>query len=203
MAFYKLLLLASVITLAWAASKRPQYFDAIVVDAEGRSDDSSEEPTPTVQLSDCLLPMSRGPCRAYFPAYYYNPTSDKCDKFTYSGCGGNNNRFSSLKLCEQSCKDARKLLNVEDQCADRKPVCSKGCFLVNDFKDCPRCECSAKVRQAMCSQPPVRGHCRALLPRWRYDVETKTCTEFKFGGCDGNGNNFISEQECLNACEGV
>jgi hypothetical protein len=37
-------------------------------------------------------------------------------------------------------------------------------------------------RQERCRLPMKRGLCRALLPRWRYDPITKTCSEFKFGG---------------------
>ncbi|XP_037041475.1 kunitz-type serine protease inhibitor kunitoxin-Phi1 [Bradysia coprophila] len=54
-----------------------------------------------------------------------------------------------------------------------------------------------------CLLPIRKGVCRALIPRWSYDLETKKCVEFKFGGCDGNGNNFGTEKQCMDACEGV
>lgn len=54
-----------------------------------------------------------------------------------------------------------------------------------------------------CLLPIRKGVCRALIPRWSYDTEAKKCTEFKFGGCDGNGNNFGTEKQCMDACEGV
>lgn len=54
-----------------------------------------------------------------------------------------------------------------------------------------------------CLLPIRKGVCRALIPRWSYDPKTKKCTEFKFGGCDGNGNNFGTEKQCMDACEGV
>lgn len=37
-----------------------------------------------------------------------------------------------------------------------------------------------------CSLPIRKGVCRALIPRWSYDPHAKDCSEFKFGGCDGN-----------------
>ncbi|KAH0820048.1 hypothetical protein GEV33_002741 [Tenebrio molitor] len=55
----------------------------------------------------------------------------------------------------------------------------------------------------MCKLPEARGHCRALLPRWRYDPATGKCHEFKFGGCDGNGNNFMTQKACMSVCAGV
>lgn len=38
-----------------------------------------------------------------------------------------------------------------------------------------------------CILPIRKGVCRALIPRWSYDPSKRECTEFKFGGCDGNG----------------
>lgn len=51
-----------------------------------------------------------------------------------------------------------------------------------------------------CMLPVRKGVCRALIPRWNYDPATKTCKEFKFGGCDGNGNNFSTRKQCLEMC---
>ncbi|EDW31354.1 GL11009 [Drosophila persimilis] len=31
----------------------------------------------------------------------------------------------------------------------------------------------------------------------------KKCVEFKFGGCDGNENNFSSYKDCMSTCEGM
>ncbi|XP_058821709.1 putative Kunitz-type serine protease inhibitor [Topomyia yanbarensis] len=54
-----------------------------------------------------------------------------------------------------------------------------------------------------CKLPVRKGVCRALLPRWRYDPESKTCHEFTFGGCDGNANNFLTYEKCMDTCKGV
>jgi hypothetical protein len=52
----------------------------------------------------------------------------------------------------------------------------------------------------VCALQPETGPCRAAIPRWAYDVATKTCKAFVYGGCDGNENNFQSEQDCEDAC---
>lgn len=49
----------------------------------------------------------------------------------------------------------------------------------------------------------VKGMCRALISRWSYDPSTKSCKEFKFGGCDGNLNNFATKKQCMDVCKGV
>lgn len=54
-----------------------------------------------------------------------------------------------------------------------------------------------------CSLPIRRGVCRALIPRWSYDPTTKDCKEFKFGGCDGNSNNFGNYKQCMEVCRGI
>uniref|UniRef100_M3XL62 BPTI/Kunitz inhibitor domain-containing protein n=1 Tax=Latimeria chalumnae TaxID=7897 RepID=M3XL62_LATCH len=51
-----------------------------------------------------------------------------------------------------------------------------------------------------CAAPPVVGPCRAAFIRWNYNMMTKTCIRFTFGGCRGNKNNFMSEKDCYAAC---
>lgn len=42
-------------------------------------------------------------CFAYFPRYFHNSTSKRCEVFIYGGCGGNENRFDTKEECEQFC----------------------------------------------------------------------------------------------------
>ncbi|XP_017879422.1 hemolymph trypsin inhibitor B-like [Ceratina calcarata] len=51
----------------------------------------------------CLLPLERGPCRAFIPKYGYNPETNKCELFEYGGCQGNENNFQTLDSCKQVC----------------------------------------------------------------------------------------------------
>lgn len=55
----------------------------------------------------------------------------------------------------------------------------------------------------LCKMPMRKGVCRALIPRWSYDSKTKECREFKFGGCDGNENNFRTKKLCMKTCKGL
>ncbi|XP_055614533.1 kunitz-type serine protease inhibitor Hg1-like [Uranotaenia lowii] len=66
-----------------------------------------------------------------------------------------------------------------------------------------RVDSGAKNNSEKCKLPPRRGLCRALLPRWRYDMDSKSCHEFTFGGCDGNANNFMTYEKCMDTCRGV
>ena len=41
----------------------------------------------------CELPPEVGPCKGYFPAWYFNILSGSCEQFIYGGCIGNENNF--------------------------------------------------------------------------------------------------------------
>ncbi|KAK3585503.1 hypothetical protein CHS0354_003355 [Potamilus streckersoni] len=51
-----------------------------------------------------------------------------------------------------------------------------------------------------CLLPPDTGLCKALLPYWFYNTTSKTCEQFKYGGCEGNRNRFASNNQCLKVC---
>ena len=52
----------------------------------------------------CLQPVEAGPCRGYFPRWFYNTTSERCEQFIYGGCKGNVNRFETRENCESACE---------------------------------------------------------------------------------------------------
>jgi hypothetical protein len=53
-----------------------------------------------------------------------------------------------------------------------------------------------------CSLPAETGRCRAAIPRFYHDSASGTCKQFTYGGCDGNANNFETQQACERACGG-
>ncbi|KAL3864682.1 hypothetical protein ACJMK2_006343 [Sinanodonta woodiana] len=52
----------------------------------------------------CHLPKEVGNCYSKKKRYYFNVNSKRCRYFYYTGCGGNENNFSSLKSCQQQCE---------------------------------------------------------------------------------------------------
>lgn len=54
-----------------------------------------------------------------------------------------------------------------------------------------------------CLVPKKVGPCRGSFTRWHYNAASEECEEFTFGGCMANRNNYLTEQECTDACKNV
>nr|XP_048688853.1 kunitz-type protease inhibitor 2 isoform X3 [Caretta caretta] len=139
----------------------------------------------------CLLPKVVGKCRAAFPRWWYNATSRACQPFTYGGCGANLNNF----LVEDDCR-VRCAAAGEESRGRVQPANNTFTYEGESFNAAPSpCLCPER-----CLAKAATGLCRASFPRWWFDVESKTCRQFTYGGCGGNPNNYLSEAECLARC---
>ncbi|XP_022833039.1 kunitz-type serine protease inhibitor A-like [Spodoptera litura] len=57
-----------------------------------------------------------------------------------------------------------------------------------------------RAKRKVCLLRPDTGPCRADILSWYYDAKKRKCYRFFWGGCQGNGNNFVSEEECKETC---
>ncbi|CAG9563739.1 unnamed protein product [Danaus chrysippus] len=51
----------------------------------------------------CYLLPVEGNCNRSQYRWGFNPTINACDRFLYSGCGGNENNFMNRRDCDQAC----------------------------------------------------------------------------------------------------
>nr|XP_060643601.1 tissue factor pathway inhibitor-like [Anolis sagrei ordinatus] len=124
----------------------------------------------------CKLRRKIGWCRNKLPRYYYDFKNKRCRPFMYSGCAGNDNNFVTHRQCAQQCEP----------------------FGNPDFSKYP--EWNPETRPDTCHLPVDVGLCTASFPRFYYDAKTKSCKPFNFGGCNGNGNNFGTIEDCMRKC---
>ncbi|XP_042901645.1 papilin isoform X2 [Parasteatoda tepidariorum] len=175
----------------------------------------------------CSLPQAIGNCYHFRERWYYNSFEKKCQRFYYSGCGGNENNFASYLECEKQCH-----VSVDDKfseefnldvCSfepdggpcngkkiqwfyDKDGVCKQyyygGCKgngnRFNTKKDCEQ-KCTAS--QDICKLPKIRGACSGSFSQWYYDKDVKACQEFSYSGCQGNANRFNDKETCEVQCK--
>jgi len=60
----------------------------------------------------CFLSKVAGPCDKKVSNFYYDPNHKDCKPFLYSGCGGNDNRFTSVADCMERCSASTKSSNL-------------------------------------------------------------------------------------------
>ena len=147
--------------------------------------------------------------------YYYDKLNGQCKIFTYNGRGGNLNNFPSMSACNQRCVCSR---NVSAGACDSKMpryfynqatgLCQlfsySGCSgNVNNFATKAECAFVCTVPSEMkprCLRRPEFGSCSNYTLRYYYDAHCGCCRQFNYTGCEGNLNNFETEQICLNRC---
>ncbi|KAB7500858.1 Boophilin-G2 [Armadillidium nasatum] len=146
------------------------------------------------QTNICLLPTETGPCKANIGRFGFNPRVNRCEIFTYGGCGGNENNFLTFDACFARCG------------GDPELRCIEGSKFQMDCNNCT-CEEGAAVCTLIlcpevdkCCQPIERGPCPDYIIKYGFDIENGKCVEFIYGGCYGNANNFETIEECISEC---
>nr|6BX8_B Chain B, Tissue factor pathway inhibitor [Homo sapiens]6BX8_D Chain D, Tissue factor pathway inhibitor [Homo sapiens]6BX8_F Chain F, Tissue factor pathway inhibitor [Homo sapiens]6BX8_H Chain H, Tissue factor pathway inhibitor [Homo sapiens] len=65
-----------------------------------------------------------------------------------------------------------------------------------DYKD----DDDKEFMHSFCAFKADDGPCRACMKRFFFNIFTRQCEEFCYGGCEGNQNRFESLEECKKMC---
>ncbi|KAG8524418.1 Kunitz-type protease inhibitor 2 [Galemys pyrenaicus] len=157
----------------------------------------------------CLVSKKVGRCRASIPRWWYNVTEGACQPFVYGGCDSNGNNYMTKEECLESCvgvtaKPGDELApSGSGADADASvPGASSRCVCVL----APRRQSSGDLfgdifnYEESCTPKADTGPCRAAFRRWYFDAEKNACDTFIYGGCRGNKNNHLSEDDCMRHC---
>uniref|UniRef100_A0A8C0HNQ4 Tissue factor pathway inhibitor 2 n=1 Tax=Buteo japonicus TaxID=224669 RepID=A0A8C0HNQ4_9AVES len=139
----------------------------------------------------CRMEADGGPCRSHLKRYAFNLSSMRCEEFIYGGCYGNGNNFRDLQSCVDHCLPEKS--NGFAGKIIRLHLCDLSFFFFLFFF-------SPQAGPLLCYSPKDEGLCSSSVPRYYYDSKTKSCKEFKYTGCGGNANNFVTETDCYNVC---
>lgn len=114
--------------------------------------------------------------------------------------------FFGFKKDRNGCDVCR--CNTQPESCHYRPDswCDKTCprGYQSDQNGCFLCQCLPAVpgapKDILCSLPAQSGPCQRSTTRWFYNKVAHRCETFIYGGCQGNQNNFVSEEICQRFC---
>ena len=83
-------------------------WEKISAESEEEEANATQNNTVASRPEFCDLLSERGPCHGSWPRYFYNSETDRCEKFFYGGCNGNENNFHVKMACEAICQKPKK-----------------------------------------------------------------------------------------------
>ncbi|SPP81250.1 blast:Tissue factor pathway inhibitor [Drosophila guanche] len=92
--------LALVSLFVWLASAK---LKGRKEDLYSNAQDESETMLYIKRRVFCSQDPSYGACKGNRSLWYYNNIGHQCERFIYSNCGGNQNRFYSYEECANQC----------------------------------------------------------------------------------------------------
>ncbi|HEY0465430.1 MAG TPA: BPTI/Kunitz domain-containing protein [Polyangiaceae bacterium] len=166
----------------------------------------------------CTASQDSGPCDAYVPSFWHNPSTGLCEPFVYGGCGGNANRYPSRDACILACPnssddwdaciaDSNCTLISAKCCGGCEPVASDELVAINfahspmnmSSQQCPEQTCApcapvAENEQTWKYFKPVCRNARCTL----IDVRESPLTE-----CQQTSDCMLRDgAECCPQCDG-
>uniref|UniRef100_A0A0R3RXJ9 Bm6546 n=1 Tax=Elaeophora elaphi TaxID=1147741 RepID=A0A0R3RXJ9_9BILA len=168
---------------------------------------------PNLGGNACEQQVDRGQGNYQLQRWYWNVASQRCMPFFYAGLKGTQNNFLNQETCERTC------YVYENPCASGKPqqgVNNRPLSCSATYNNCAPtywCHIGAIPQTTVCCPGRVEGAaiCKLSLAfgsgggnlkRWCFDWNIQNCVPFSYGGMYGNQNNFLTQQQCQQACPG-
>nr|CAD2169296.1 unnamed protein product [Meloidogyne enterolobii] len=138
----------------------------------------------------CNLRPDVGKCEGHFDSFYYELATGQCERFTYSGCGGNANRFNTLDECQAVCLRRH---DFPPPPGPQTPFKSVSAFVPPEPSQ-PIIPAAAgsiiqltgrekqKNQQQICDYSKETGSCKQFVTKWYYNKSDGTCNRFHYGG---------------------
>ncbi|KAJ8962656.1 hypothetical protein NQ318_001050 [Aromia moschata] len=147
----------------------------------------------------CFLPKDGGTCSRYEPYFYFDRANGICRQFWYGGCG-------VVMIYENIDTEwlhdgyviITEVIHVLVRCAQLKELLLLLKLYVKTQE--PQLVTEHNNLMSNLKLPHVKGPCKQAIRRWYYDRNSQTCTQFDYGGCHGNNNNFRTREECYSHC---
>ncbi|GMR59861.1 hypothetical protein PMAYCL1PPCAC_30056, partial [Pristionchus mayeri] len=159
------------------------------------------------EVDPCSLPLDQGVGSSRLFRFHFDTVLRLCQQFVFFGAGGNRNNFPTLEECQDQCPESPQVCAVPTSTAPQQCVPGNGCT-ENGF-----CHVGANTQSTVCCPKPLPldrcqqplniGVGNANLQRWYFNPMTQTCSACVYKGMQGNENNFLTQQDCENACLAV
>jgi len=132
----------------------------------------------------CNLPPDPGTCSGATLKFAYNPSSRSCSSFSYTGCGGNDNRFDTFEACSAACvgllacPPTRPLAYSRDGCSGQS-----GCWYAGDCLVIPFGVGRCRIVDPLCpannadggADPSVFRMCSCVSIVWGCGMDLRQC----------------------------